>query len=132
MSDDHGTTAPAETGHLRRALGVPSLVFFGLVYMVPLTVFTTYGIVTEITGGRVPLAYVITLVAMVFTARSYAKMAGELPFAGSAYTYTQKTFGAGVGFVAGWALLLDYLFLPMINYLVIGLYLNAALPMVPS
>nr|WP_311201570.1 hypothetical protein [Brevibacterium casei] len=84
MSDDHGTTAPAETGHLRRALGVPSLVFFGLVYMVPLTVFTTYGIVTEITGGRVPLAYVITLVAMVFTARSYAKMAGELPFAGSA------------------------------------------------
>ncbi|MCT1765970.1 APC family permease [Brevibacterium casei] len=122
----------ASTGHLRRALGVPSLVFFGLVYMVPLTVFTTYGIVTEITGGRVPLAYVITLVAMVFTARSYAKMAAALPFAGSAYTYTQKTFGAGVGFAAGWALLLDYLFLPMINYLVIGLYLSAALPMIPA
>ncbi|QQB16186.1 amino acid permease [Brevibacterium casei] len=117
---------------MRRALGVPSLVFFGLVYMVPLTVFTTYGIVTEITGGRVPLAYVITLVAMVFTARSYAKMAAALPFAGSAYTYTQKTFGAGVGFAAGWALLLDYLFLPMINYLVIGLYLSAALPMIPA
>lgn len=122
----------ASRGHLRRALGVPSLVFFGLVYMVPLTVFTTYGIVTEITGGRVPLAYVITLVAMVFTARSYAKMAAALPFAGSAYTYTQKTFGAGVGFAAGWALLLDYLFLPMINYLVIGLYLSAALPMIPA
>lgn len=132
MSETPGTTAPTETGHLRRALGVPSLVFFGLVYMVPLTVFTTYGIVTQITGGRVPLAYVITLIAMVFTARSYAKMAAVLPFAGSAYTYTQKTFGAGIGFVAGWALLLDYLFLPMINYLVIGIYLNAALPMVPS
>ena len=37
----------AGEGHLRRALGVPSLVLFGLVYMVPLTVFTTYGIVTE-------------------------------------------------------------------------------------
>ena len=37
----------AGEGHLRRALGLPSLVFFGLVYMVPLTVFTTYGIVTE-------------------------------------------------------------------------------------
>ena len=132
MSETPGTTAPTDTGHLRRALGVPSLVFFGLVYMVPLTVFTTYGIVTQITGGRVPLAYVITLIAMVFTARSYAKMAAVLPFAGSAYTYTQKTFGAGIGFVAGWALLLDYLFLPMINYLVIGIYLNAALPMVPS
>ncbi len=119
-------------GHLRRALGVPSLVLFGLVYMVPLTVFTTYGIVTQISGGRVPAAYIITLVAMVFTARSYAKMAHALPFAGSAYTYTQKSFGAGTGFVAGWALLLDYLFLPMINYLVLGIYLGAAFPMVPS
>ena len=69
-------------GQLRRALGVPSLVLFGLVYMVPLTVFTTYGIVTQVSGGRVPLAYVITLLAMVFTARSYAKMAHELPFPG--------------------------------------------------
>jgi putrescine importer len=43
-------------GHLRRVLGVPSLVLFGLVYMVPLTVFTTYGIVTQMTGGRLPTA----------------------------------------------------------------------------
>jgi len=48
-------TGPHE-GHLKRALGLPSLVLFGLVYMVPLTVFTTYGIVTETTGGRLPLA----------------------------------------------------------------------------
>ncbi|RBP68056.1 amino acid/polyamine/organocation transporter (APC superfamily) [Brevibacterium sanguinis] len=125
-------TPTASEGSLRRALGVPSLVLFGLVYMVPLTVFTTYGIVTQISGGRVPLAYVVTLVAMVFTARSYARMAHELPFAGSAYTYTQKTFGASIGFVAGWALLLDYLFLPMINYLVLGIYLEAAFPMIPA
>jgi putrescine importer len=44
-----------EGGHLQRALGLPSLVLFGLVYMVPLTVFTTSGIVTETTGGRLPL-----------------------------------------------------------------------------
>src|SRR6478735_7817972 len=110
-------TGPHE-GHLKRALGLPSLVLFGLVYMVPLTVFTTYGIVTETSGGRLPLAYIVTLIAMVFTARSYARMATAYPVAGSAYTYTQKTFGAPVGFLAGWALLLDYLFLPMINYLV--------------
>lgn len=126
------STQRTGAGELRRALGTPSLVFFGLVYMVPLTVFTTYGIVTEVTGGRVPLAYVITLLAMAFTARSYARMAAAMPFAGSAYTYTQKSFGAGIGFVAGWALLLDYLFLPMINYLVIGIYLSAAFPMIPA
>src|SRR6185437_7911510 len=50
---------------------------------------------------------------------------------GSAYTYTQKSFGAPVGFLAGWSLLLDYLFLPMLNYLVIGIYMSAAIPAVP-
>ncbi|AFM15655.1 amino acid transporter [Mycolicibacterium chubuense NBB4] len=124
-------TGPHE-GHLKRALGLPSLVLFGLVYMVPLTVFTTYGIVTETSGGRLPLSYVVTTIAMVFTALSYARMAGAIPVAGSAYTYTQRTFGAPVGFLAGWSLLLDYLFLPMLNYLVIGLYLNAAVPALPE
>jgi putrescine importer len=119
-------------GHLQRALGLPSLVLFGLVYMVPLTVFTTYGIVTETTGGRLPVAYIVTLVAMVFTAVSYARMSVAYPVAGSAYTYSQKSFGAPVGFLTGWSLLLDYLFLPMINYLVIGIYLAAAFPAIPA
>jgi putrescine importer len=119
-------------GRLQRALGLPSLVLFGLVYMVPLTVFTTYGIVTETTGGRLPVAYIVTLVAMVFTAVSYARMSSAYPVAGSAYTYSQKSFGAPIGFLTGWSLLLDYLFLPMINYLVIGIYLAAAFPAIPA
>jgi len=118
-------------GHLKRALGVPSLVLFGMVYMVPLTVFTTYGIVTQLTGGRLSVAYLVTLAAMVFTARSYARMSAAFPVAGSTYAYTQRTFGAPVGFLAGWSLLLDYLFLPMLNYLVIGIYVSAAIPAVP-
>lgn len=126
---DVGTDAAPK---LKRVLGVPSLVLFGLVYMVPLTVFTTYGIVTELTGGRVAVSYVITLVAMLFTARSYARMSVAYPYAGSAYVYTQRSFGGAVGFLAGWSLMLDYLFLPMINYLVIGIYLEAAFPAVPA
>jgi amino acid transporter len=126
---DVGTDAAPK---LKRVLGVPSLVLFGLVYMVPLTVFTTYGIVTEMTGGRVAVSYVITLVAMLFTARSYARMSVAYPYAGSAYVYTQRSFGGAVGFLAGWSLMLDYLFLPMINYLVIGIYLEAAFPAVPA
>ena len=125
-------TIPETEGNLKRVLGLPSLVLFGLVYMVPLTVFTTYGIVTETTGGRLSVAYLVTLAAMVFTARSYARMATAYPVAGSAYTYTQKSFGAPIGFLAGWSLLLDYLFLPMLNYLVIGIYLNAAVPAIPA
>ncbi|MBW8353042.1 MAG: APC family permease [Pseudomonas sp.] len=135
---DNPTLAPSDFTHsaqgtsLRRILGLPALVFFGLVYMVPLTVFTTYGVVTQITGGRTAAAYVITLLAMIFTALSYSVMVRKYPIAGSAYSYASLSFGPGIGFLAGWSLLLDYLFLPMINYLVIGLFLNLAFPAVPA
>ena len=123
---------PPTQGTMKRVLGVPTLVLLGLVYMVPLTVFSTYGIVTELTGGRLPLAYVVTLCVMLFTARSYGLMAGAYPVAGSAYTYSAKAFGPGIGFLTGWSLMLDYLLLPLINYLLIGIYLNAAFPDVPA
>ena len=69
---------------------------------------------------------------MLFTANSYGRMARAYPIAGSAYSYTQQSFGPGVGFLTGWTLMLDYLFLPMINFLLIGLYLNAEFPTVPA
>jgi putrescine importer len=136
MSDNLPTatevTARVTEGHFKRVLGTPSLVLFGLVYMVPLTVFTTYGIVTQLTGGRLVDSYIITLIAMLFTARSYARMTVALPYSGSAYIYTQQSFGGALGFLVGWALLLDYLFLPMINYLVLGLYMNQYFPAIPQ
>lgn len=125
------TTGTESSTSLHRALGVGGLTLFGLAYLVPLTIFTTYGIVTELTGGRVALAYLVTLVAMTVTALSYARMVRAHPVSGSAYTYTRRTFGGHAGFLTGWALLLDYLFLPMINHLVIGIYLNASVPAVP-
>jgi putrescine importer len=131
MATQSSNAAQADSAQLRRVLGLPALVFFGLVYMVPLTIFTTYGIVTEITGGRTAGAYLVTLVAMLFTAASYSFMVRRFPVAGSAYSYTNLAFGPSVGFLAGWSLLLDYLFLPMINYLLIGLFLNIAFPSIP-
>ena len=123
---------PAGDQALKRILGLPSLVFFGLAYMVPLTVFTTYGVVTQETAGHLPMAYVVTLVAMFFTAYSYGRMVKANPVAGSAYSYSRHAFGGGIGFMVGWALLLDYIFLPMINYLVIGIYMKDYFPAVPS
>ncbi|MDH2415154.1 APC family permease [Nocardioides sp. CER19] len=123
---------PDQTGRFQRVLGTLELILFGLAYMVPLTVFTTYGVVTDLTDGHLPGAYVLTLAAMLFTAYSYGRMVVAHPYAGSAYTYTQKSFGAHVGFLAGWSLLLDYVFLPMINYLVIGIFLHAQWTSTPA
>lgn len=123
---------PESAPGLRRALSLSSLVMFGLVYIGPLVVFTTYGVVTQSTGGRLTLAYVVTLIVVAFTALSYARMSSAYPVAGSSYAYTQRTFAAPQGFLTGWSLLLDYLFLPMLSYLVIGIYLHAFLPAVPA
>lgn len=69
---------------------------------------------------------------VIFTALSYARMSAAYPVAGSSYAYTRKAFGAPLGFLTGWSLLLDYLCLPMLSYLVIGIYLHATLPAVPA
>jgi putrescine importer len=125
------TTTQPET-HFKRVLGLPALVFFGLAYMVPLTVWTTYGIVTTETRGHLPLAYTITTIAMLLTAYSYGRMVKVQPIAGSAYSYASRAFGRPLGFMVGWALLLDYIFLPMINYLVIGIYMHDYFPSTPA
>jgi putrescine importer len=122
---------PSAAPTLNRTLGVGALTLFGVAYMLPLAVFTTYGIATETTNGHLPGAYLVTTIAMLFTAYSYANMGRAYPAAGSAYTYTQRTFGTHFGFVTGWTLLLDYLVLPLLNFLMIGIYLNAAVPAVP-
>lgn len=116
---------------LKRVMGTTSLVLFGLAYMVPMTIFTTYGLVTTLTEGHLPAAYAVTLAAMMFTAFSYAFLVKVVPSAGSAYSFTQRIFGGHLGFITGWTLMLDYLLLPLINYLLIGIYLNAQFPAIP-
>lgn len=117
---------------LPRRLKLHHVVFMGLAYMSPFAVFDTFGIVTESTGGFVPGAYVVVAIAILFTALSYGKMVKIYPVAGSAYAYTRHTMGSGTGFFVGWAVLLDYMFLPMINALLAGIYLGASFPDVPT
>ncbi len=104
----------------------------GLAYMTPMVVFDTFGIVSGVTQGHVPAAYIIALIGMLFTASSYGKLVKVFPQAGSAYTYTQKAMNRHLGFLVGWSSLLDYLFLPMVNALLTKLYLNALFPSVPD
>jgi putrescine importer len=121
-----------QQSELHRSLKLWHIVVIGLGYMAPMAVFDTYGIVAEETGGHVPAAYLLTLLAILFTAASYGKMVQAFPSAGSAYTYAQQTFHPYVGFLVGWASMLDYLFLPMINALLTGVYLSAVFPEIPA
>ena len=117
---------------LRRVLRLRHLVIIGLAYMAPLAVFDTFGIVAADTDGRVPLSYLLILVAVLFTGYSYAVMVRRHPVAGSAYSYTRRTMHPALGFMVGWLASLDYLFLPMINALLSAIYMGAAFPEVPA
>ncbi|AXI81281.1 APC family permease [Peterkaempfera bronchialis] len=99
--------------------------------MTPLIVLGTFGVVADITHGATPTAYLLALAAMIFTAHSYGRMAAFHPVAGSAYTYVRRSIDSRVGFLVGWATLLDYFFLPMVIWLIGGAYLQAQFPGVP-
>lgn len=117
---------------LQRTLSLGSVVLFGIAYMTPIIVLGTFGILAQSTSGMVPAAYLAALVAMFFTAMSYGRMAAAFPVAGSAYSYVRKAISPKLGFIAGWAVLLDYLFLPMAIWLIGAAYLHSAFPAVPQ
>ncbi|WP_102693277.1 APC family permease [Rummeliibacillus pycnus] len=116
---------------MKRTLTLVPVVLFGFSFMALATVFSTYGIAAEISHGMVPGAYVLALVVMLFTAYSYGQMAKAIPSAGSAYAYTQKAINPYLGFLVGWSILMDYLFIPMVNYLLFSIFFSATFPSIP-
>ncbi len=117
---------------LQRTLGLGSVVLTGVAYMAPMIVLGTFGVVAEASNGTVPTAYIVTLIAMLFTAYSYGRMARAYPVSGSAYTYVGKGIGPKLGFLAGWLILLDYFFLPLVIWLIGAAFLSPEFPGVPS
>jgi amino acid transporter len=117
---------------LDRALGLWSVVLFGLAYMTPMIVFGTFGALATTSQGTTAMAYLIAAGAILLTAISYGVMARVYPVAGSAYTYARKSINPSVGFLVGWAVLLDYFFLPMVIWLIGAAYLSAAFHTIPA
>ncbi|MEU5387543.1 APC family permease [Kitasatospora cineracea] len=116
---------------LRRSLTFTDLLVYGLVFMVPIAPFGIFGGVFQGSGGMVALAYVLGMVAMMFTALSYAQMSRAFPMAGSVYTYAGRGIGAPVGFLSGWMILLDYVLVPGLLYLIAGVAMNSLVSSVP-
>jgi amino acid transporter len=129
----HNATATSSSRvELRKTLTLIPVVMMGLAYMQPMTLFDTFGIVSDLSQGHVPTAYAFALIAVLFTALSYGKLVRRFPSAGSAYTYAQKSISPTVGFMVGWSSLLDYLFAPMINILLAKIYFESLIPSIPS
>jgi amino acid transporter len=117
---------------LHRALTTKDLVIYGLIFMVPIAPYSVFGIVYHDAKGMVPLAYLIGLIGMFFTALSYASMSRAFPLAGSVYTYAQRGLHEVAGFFSGWLILLDYILVPSLLYLFSAVALRPVLPAVPD
>src|SRR5580704_10396162 len=117
---------------LKRALTTWDLVVFGMIFMVPIAPYAVFGFVWNDSKGMVPLAYLLGLVGMFFTAMSYAAMSRAFPVAGSVYAYAQRGLHETAGFFAGWLILLDYLLIPALLYLISAVALQPLLPGVPQ
>ncbi len=115
----------------KRVLSLRDLILYGLVILTPTAPYPVYGIVQHLSRGHAALAYLVAMVAMLFTAASYGKMAGAFPAAGSTYTYAQRSLSEHVGFLAGWSMILDYFLIPLLSVVYAGLTAARLLPAVP-
>ena len=117
---------------LSRSMSLTDVVVYGLIYMVPLAPVAVFGTIDSFAGGMVALVYVVAAVAMVFSAISYREMALRYPVAGSVYSYVRLGLNPFVGFLSGWAILLDYLLLPALLSVFAAVAMVGLVPVVPA
>ncbi|AVK63714.1 amino acid permease [Lactobacillus sp. CBA3606] len=117
---------------LDRTLSVKDLVIYGLIFMVPIAPMGIYGSVIAASRGMIALTYAIGMVAMFFTALSYGQLSQAFPVAGSVYTYAKLGLNQLVGFLSGWMIILDYIFVPALLYIIAANSLKSLLPAVPT
>ena len=124
-------TQPVPEPQLRRVLTLWDLVFYGIVLIQPIAAVPLFGIADKLSRGHVVTTILIAMIAMMLTAFSYGRMATAYPAAGSAYTYVGRELNPHLGFLTGWAMMLDYLVIPIINTIYGALTLARLFPGLP-
>ncbi|OEU96645.1 amino acid permease [Streptomyces oceani] len=95
-------------GALRRSLGLWQLTMISVGATLGTGIFVVLGEAVPDAGPAVILSFVIAGLTALFSALSYAELAGTIPVAGSSYSYTYATLGELVAWVCGWCLILEY------------------------
>ncbi|HET8668269.1 MAG TPA: APC family permease, partial [Terriglobales bacterium] len=108
------TTAAAQGPRLKRALTLWNLIIIGIIIIQPTAPMGIYGVISNKANGHVVTTILIAMVAMLFTAIAYGRMARVYPSAGSAYTYVGQEIHPALGYVTGWSMVMDYILNPLI------------------
>ena len=125
------TTPAAGQPQLKRTLKLWHLIVYGIIIIQPTAPMGIYGVVSNVARGHVVTTILIAMVAMLFTAISYGRMARLYPSAGSAYTYVGKELHPLAGYITGWSMLMDYLLNPIICAIWCSAAARNILPSIP-
>ena len=123
-----GTPAAAR---LRRTLTLWDLILYGVIVIQPVAPMSVFGVLSDRGHGHVVTTILIAMVAMLFTAISYGRMARAYPSAGSAFTYVGQEINPALGYVTGWSMVMDYMLNPMICIIWISQQAHVFAPGVP-
>lgn len=105
---------------LNRSLKLRNVVLYGVLFMVLIAPQSIFGEIQVASHGMTPLVYIVGFIAISFTALSYYRMSARFPIAGSVYAYVQRGINPHVGFISGWLILMDYLFVPSLLYVMVA------------
>src|SRR5690348_11544398 len=111
QTETNSVTSPAR---LRRTLGLWDLILYGMIVIQPTAPMPVYGIMSQRAHGHAVTTVLIAMVAMLFTAISYGRMARAYPSAGSAFTYVGSEIHPALGYVTGWGMAMDYMLNPIV------------------
>lgn len=97
-----------EGGGLRRTMGMWQLTMISIGATLGTGIFVVLGEAVPKAGPAVTLSFVIAGLTALFSALSYAELAGTIPVAGSSYSYAYATLGEVIAWICGWCLILEY------------------------
>lgn len=106
--------ADGSTLGLKRTLRFRDLVLYGIILIQPTAPMPVFGVLYDKSHGHVTATILLALVAMLFTAISYGRMARVYPHGGSAFLYVGKEIHPSLGYLTGWCLVMDYIINPLI------------------
>ncbi|MDX2293388.1 MULTISPECIES: amino acid permease [Streptomyces] len=97
-----------EGGSLRRSLTMWQLTMISIGATLGTGIFVVLGEATPLAGPAVAISFVIAGLTALFSALSYAELAGSIPVSGSSYSYAYATMGELIAWICGWCLVLEY------------------------
>ncbi|MCX5148865.1 amino acid transporter [Streptomyces sp. NPDC048550] len=97
-----------EGGTLRRSLTMWQLTMISIGATLGTGIFVVLGEAAPKAGPAVTISFIIAGLTALFSALSYAELAGSVPVSGSSYSYSYVTMGEFIAWICGWCLILEY------------------------